>query len=283
MKVTADGEGRLWLIVGTDSGFEGLSALYYARIACTLTPAEARDSEASLLGFDLSPPGAGTTQPHRVSAERVDPNRMKRLLTCILGVAVTVAAVGLFLLLNPATGARMFFGVDSSPVGITLKGSYRVPPADEKTVAIVAAATHLLGSLNDDQRQAATYAFTDNAQRSNWSNFPESMVPRGGLQLGALSDSQRANLEKLLAELLSEEGVRNIVHQLAAEEMLVPGDRLGLMKYGSEFYCFAFLGAPSTTEPWMFQFGGHHLAINATVFGPTSPSRRCSPAASHST
>ena len=28
------------------------------------------------------------------------------------------------------------------------------------------------------------------------------------------------------------------------------------------------LREPSTTEPWMFQFGGHHLAINATVFGP---------------
>ena len=54
-QVTADGEGRLWLIVGTDSGFEGLSAFYYARIACTLTPVEPRDSEASLLGFDRSP------------------------------------------------------------------------------------------------------------------------------------------------------------------------------------------------------------------------------------
>ena len=135
-------------------------------------------------------------------------------------------------------------------------------------MAIVAAAAHLLGSLDGNQRQAATYAFADNAQRSNWSNFPESMVPRGGLKLGALSDSQRANLEKLLAELLSEDGVRNMVHQLAAEDMLVSSDRLGLMKYGSEFYCFAFLGAPSTTEPWMFQFGGHHLAINVTVFGP---------------
>ena len=40
------------------------------------------------------------------------------------------------------------------------------------------------------------------------------------------------------------------------------------MKYGSEFYYFAFLGAPSTGEPWMFQFGGHHLALNVTVFGP---------------
>ena len=55
VKVTADGEGRLWLIVGTDSGFEGLSAFYCSRIACTLTPLEPRDSEASLLGFDRSP------------------------------------------------------------------------------------------------------------------------------------------------------------------------------------------------------------------------------------
>ncbi len=57
--VTADGEGRLWLVVGTDSGFEGLSALYYARIACTLTPAGHQDSEASLLGLDRSPPRRG--------------------------------------------------------------------------------------------------------------------------------------------------------------------------------------------------------------------------------
>ena len=37
--VMADAAGKLWLIVGTDSGFEGLSTLYYARIVCTLTPA----------------------------------------------------------------------------------------------------------------------------------------------------------------------------------------------------------------------------------------------------
>jgi hypothetical protein len=29
----------------------------------------------------------------------------------------------------------------------------------------------------------------------------------------------------------------------------------------------AFLGTPSGTSPWMLQFGGHHLAINATVVG----------------
>ncbi len=37
LSVSADGEGRAWLIVGTDSGFEGLTRLYYDRIAFTLT------------------------------------------------------------------------------------------------------------------------------------------------------------------------------------------------------------------------------------------------------
>ena len=36
LTVETDGEGRLWLIVGTDSGFEGLTTLYYDRISYRL-------------------------------------------------------------------------------------------------------------------------------------------------------------------------------------------------------------------------------------------------------
>jgi len=36
VSVDADDEGRVWLVVGTDSGFEGLTSLYYARISYTL-------------------------------------------------------------------------------------------------------------------------------------------------------------------------------------------------------------------------------------------------------
>ena len=35
--VEADGAGIVWLVVGTDSGFEGLTRLYYDRISFTLT------------------------------------------------------------------------------------------------------------------------------------------------------------------------------------------------------------------------------------------------------
>jgi hypothetical protein len=35
--------------------------------------------------------------------------------------------------------------------------------------------------------------------------------------------------------------------------------------FGSDLYYISFLGAPSTTNPWMLQFGGHHLALNITI------------------
>ena len=193
---------------------------------------------------------------------------MRRLLFYLLGAAIAVAAVFVYLLVRPDIGARIFFGTAPAPVEIDLKPAHDLPAADRKTEAIVAAATLFLDSLDDDQRQAATYPFADGAQRSNWSNFPEGMVPRGGVKLGALSALQRANLDRLLREFLSEDGVRNVTWQLAAEDMLVPGDLFGVMEYGSAYFYAAFLGEPSTTAPWMFQFGGHHLAINATVYGP---------------
>ena len=192
----------------------------------------------------------------------------KRVLIYLLGAVIIVAAIFLSLFFRPDIAARVIFGAAPSPVEMNLKHAHDVPVADKKTLAIVAAAKLFLDSLDDDQRQAATYRFSDNAQRSNWSNFPEGMVPRGGVKLGVLSESQRANLDKLLGELLSEDGVKNVTYQLAAEDMLISGDVSGVLKYGSEYYYAAFLGEPSTTEPWMFQFGGHHLAINATVFGP---------------
>jgi hypothetical protein len=37
--------------------------------------------------------------------------------------------------------------------------------------------------------------------------------------------------------------------------------------FGSDLYYISFLGKPSTTQPWMLQFGGHHLALNITIAG----------------
>jgi hypothetical protein len=49
-----------------------------------------------------------------------------------------------------------------------------------------------------------------------------------------------------------------------------PGDRPPLgggEMFGSDLYYISFLGLPSTTKPWMLQFGCHHLALNITIAG----------------
>jgi hypothetical protein len=37
--------------------------------------------------------------------------------------------------------------------------------------------------------------------------------------------------------------------------------------FGADLYYISFLGTPSATQPWMLQFGGHHLALNITIAG----------------
>lgn len=37
--------------------------------------------------------------------------------------------------------------------------------------------------------------------------------------------------------------------------------------FGSNLYYISFLGTPSVSNPWMLQFGGHHLALNITIAG----------------
>jgi len=45
------------------------------------------------------------------------------------------------------------------------------------------------------------------------------------------------------------------------------GGRGGGVQFGLAEYYIGILGTPSTTTPWMVQFGGHHLAINVTIVG----------------
>jgi hypothetical protein len=37
--------------------------------------------------------------------------------------------------------------------------------------------------------------------------------------------------------------------------------------FGKDLYYISILGTPSEKNPWMLQFGGHHLALNVTIAG----------------
>lgn len=160
-------------------------------------------------------------------------------------------------------------GPEGESVDMQVAPSIEVGPADDKAAAIVAAAQAFLSSLNEAQRKSVVYAFTDNAQRARWSNFPTSFVKRGGIMRKDLSPGQIAALDKLLSEVLSVEGARNAKLQMVADDSLAKSEsgRGPAADFGSGFYYVAFLGQPSVTAPWMFQFGGHHLALNVTFVG----------------
>ncbi|WP_185968448.1 DUF3500 domain-containing protein [Paracoccus sp. M683] len=184
-----------------------------------------------------------------------------------------ITALVLPLLCLPQLALAQQGDLQTPPVDITLKQDYQLPQADAQSRAILAAAQGFLASLTADQRAAAVFPFADNTQRSNWSNFPDGAVKRQGVKRGDLSAEQIAALDALLAQVLSAEGVRNIRYQLAGDDALGATDQGGgggpmPVNFGSGFYYVSFLGEPSETAPWMLQFGGHHLAINATVFGP---------------
>ena len=57
----------------------------------------------------------------------------------------------------------------------------------------------------------------------------------------------------------------------------------GRLAFSRDEYYLALLGAPSLTEPWMIQFGGHHLAINVTIVGKSNVLTPSLPAAQPAT
>ncbi|MDE2789491.1 MAG: DUF3500 domain-containing protein [Paracoccaceae bacterium] len=180
-------------------------------------------------------------------------------------LAIVLIAFMTFVFVQPRLTTGIVFGVNTAPVEIRLRDNFQPRTTDAKTEAITAAAKAFLEALDAGQRSKATYAFTDNAQRSNWSNFPEGMIPRGGLKLSVLSAEQHALMDALLAEIMSPRGILNLEYQLAAEQTF-PTDHW-FNKYGVDHFYVAILGEPSSAKPWMFQFGGHHLGINVTIYG----------------
>jgi hypothetical protein len=138
------------------------------------------------------------------------------------------------------------------------------------TVAIAAAGDAFLATLSEAERARCVFAFGDAAQKARWSNLPVGIFERGGLRLGDMTAPQREAALKLLATALSRDGYRKITEIMNGDEELKTrggGRGGGGVRFGSAEYFIALLGTPSVTEPWMIQFGGHHLAINVTLVG----------------
>ncbi len=139
---------------------------------------------------------------------------------------------------------------------------------DEPGPHAVAAAKAFLDSLDAKQRDQAVYEF-GSTRKSGWSNLPVRMVKRNGVRLGDLNKAQRGLAMEAVASVLSKEGYQKIVDIMDGDQRLADEEGRGGPDgmFGSDLYFLAFFGKPSATEPWMLQFGGHHLGLNVTVIG----------------
>ncbi len=147
--------------------------------------------------------------------------------------------------------------------------------AQTATTRIVKAADAFLAALNEKQRQTVLFAFNDQAQRQRWSNFPTGFVPRGGINLKEMNATQRASAMALVAAALSPRGYEKVLQIMEGDEVLKTnegnhppsGRGGGDQMFGKDLYYLSLLGKPSDKDPWMLQFGGHHLALNITIAG----------------
>jgi Protein of unknown function (DUF3500) len=172
-------------------------------------------------------------------------------------------------------GAVLFAGMSlyASRAALPPAPAAAVVDKDKATPQAVAAANAFLDGLDADQREKALLEF-GSASKSRWSNLPVTFVPRNGVRLGDLTQAQRSLAMKVVAAVLSKSGYQKIVDIMDGDQQLARGGRgrggrgrgNGPM-FGADLYYLAIFGKPSATQPWMVQFGGHHLGLNVTVIG----------------
>jgi len=136
--------------------------------------------------------------------------------------------------------------------------------AQTATTRIVSAANTFLSTLDEKQRKSVLFAFDDEKQRARWSNLPVTMVPRAGLSMGELSAAQRSAAMALVSSALSRRGFEKVQQIMEGDEILKGGNS---RMFGKDLFYISILGSPSEKDPWMLQFGGHHLALNITIAG----------------
>ncbi|OHV59942.1 hypothetical protein BCD48_41000 [Pseudofrankia sp. BMG5.36] len=134
----------------------------------------------------------------------------------------------------------------------------------DATPGIVAAANAFLATLTADEKFHVLFDWSDTAQKARWSNLPQGLYQRDGLMVGNLSTEKVNAFLAVMKATLSTEGYQRVVAEWTADDQLATQ---GGMSYGKQYYWMAIIGEPSGTDPWQWQFGGHHVTVNATIHG----------------
>ncbi len=162
---------------------------------------------------------------------------------------------------TPATGA--------APTGEATARA--TTPSQDATPRIVAAANAFLATLDNNQKSSVMFDWSNTAQKQRWSNLPEGAFERAGLMWGDISETQQNAWLAIMQATLSSEGYKRGVAEWNADDALAAQQGSGgggRLIFGKKYYWIAIIGTPSETAAWQWQWGGHHVTVNATIVGP---------------
>jgi hypothetical protein len=144
-----------------------------------------------------------------------------------------------------------------------LPNLFGIAPTGVSTEPVRLAAEALLATLTRDQLERVGFAVEDDEWR-RWANIHIST--RQGVGFAEMNDEQVTAVWALIAAGMSAKGTTLARDIVRLEEHLAE-----LMddhyQYGEHRYWITIMGEPSGSEPWGWQFEGHHLIINFFVLG----------------
>jgi hypothetical protein len=135
----------------------------------------------------------------------------------------------------------------------------------DATPAIVSAANAFLATLTDAEKKSVQFDWTNTAQKQKWSNLPQGAYQRAGLMWGNMSAAAQNAWQGIMKATLSTEGYNRVIAEWNADDALAAQGGGGGLMFGTKYYWVALIGPPSTTDPWQWQWGGHHVTVNATI------------------
>jgi len=153
--------------------------------------------------------------------------------------------------------------------GITANGEiepnlFHVRSTGVSTEPVRTAAAAFLASLTDVERRATVFPM-DSDEWRRWMN--QSFYVRQGMSFKDMSGAQREAAFALLRAGLSAKGLQLTRDIMRLNHTLGELNDDNFEEYGEWLYHLTVMGTPSASEPWGWQFEGHHAVINYFVLG----------------
>lgn len=157
--------------------------------------------------------------------------------------------------------AAPFRGITTS--GKVEPGLFQISPSGVSTEPVRNAAENFIATLPSPQL-ARTLFPVDDIQWRKWMN--QNFYLRAGISLQEMNEAQRDAAFGLMRVSLSARGLELTRNIMRLNETLaeLTNDHAFL---GEWQYFITILGLPSATQPWGWQFSGHHSIINYFVLG----------------